>query len=269
MIHRAGLPALMATLCALAAVAAGATTREVTFGARGHVAGQLDRPDGAGPFPLVVLLPAAGFDRDGTSRDLTALRRIYLPLVKAANDAGWAVFRYDWTRGGPTRKDDVDRALAGIRTALDLPGVDPTRVVLVAHGAGGQVLRTGYPEFEEAIGYRALAGVVLLASDIGPQTGGRMAGDLVVIMSRANMPEAIAEATSAVAVHRRSMPDRRAEVLLLDGSNLALCDTADTAWRGWNGLPGSGRLRVEIGERLGKLLRDIAAETAPPVQAGR
>ena len=76
-------------------------------------------------------------------------------------------------------------------------------------------------------------------------------------------------ATSAVAVHRRSRPDRRAEILLLDGSNSALCDTSDPAWRGWNGLPGSGRLRVEIGERLGKLLRDIAAETAPPVQAGR
>jgi pimeloyl-ACP methyl ester carboxylesterase len=121
------------------------TEEEVSFenpAAAIKLAGSLMIPQGAGPFPAVVLIPKSGpFDRD----ERLLNHRVFLTLADYLARAGIAVLRMD-VRGvgksggkfaGSQVEDhagDVAAAMAYLRTRKD---VSAGRVGLVSHGEGG------------------------------------------------------------------------------------------------------------------------------------
>lgn len=252
---------LVVAVAPLIAGDAAAITREVTFGPGGRIAGQLDKPPGNGPFPLVVLVTAGGnLNRHGSSPDLAAFRDIYVPFVKIATDAGWSIFRYDRQGAGgsrPSNRNEVIDALDAVLTARELPDVDQEHIVIIAHASGTEMLAHGYQFFEEAIGFGALKGVVLLSSTVSSQTAGRMAGDLLVIIGESDEEQQAAVGAAAVSIHRRNYPDRRAEAIVVPGADHTLCDTTAAGWTGWDGMPGTCKVPQQVYDAVDRFLRGI------------
>ena len=236
-------------------------TREVTFGAGDAVHGQIDRPNGQGPFPLVFLLPAGGaVDRHGTSPSLKALVDIYEPIARDAVEAGWAIFRYD--RFAPGRSEIsaalfLDDALAGLRRALDMPTVDRTRVVIIANGYGTVQLRDSMERFLEVIGHAELKGTILLASELPPSAAAEIPGDLLVINGEADGDTDSPTMGGVLAAHRRAFPRATTEGIVLPGCGHALCDTTLVAWTGLQGTGGSCAIPDEAYAAIRRFIRRI------------
>jgi alpha-beta hydrolase superfamily lysophospholipase len=140
-------------------------SREVSFasadGAR--LAGTLTVPDrGTGPFPAVVLVHGSGpEDRD----EAIGPNAVFLQLSNALSNAGYAVLRYDKRgvakSGGAlfsgTRQHLLDDVRAAVRFARAQAEVDRTRIVLLGHSEGGELVPT------VALREPAVAGVILMA----------------------------------------------------------------------------------------------------------
>jgi uncharacterized protein len=106
--------------------------------------GTLTMPNGAGPFPAVVLVQGSGpHDRDETFGLNTPFRDLAWGLASA----GIAVLRYDkrtFVYGAQmaadpsitVRQETTDDAMAAIPLLRKTPKVDPTRVFLVGHSLG-------------------------------------------------------------------------------------------------------------------------------------
>lgn len=253
------LSALFLALVAYATAPA-VVTREVRFGRGDRLAGQIDKPAGLGPFPLVILIPGAGLDRTGRSSRFTALAGIYVPLVDIAVGNGWAMFRYDRAGSGMSLAsggDEVAGAVDAVRTARELPGVDTERVVIVAHASGTLLFAKGYDRFEELIGYRAIKGTVLLSSKVGAQTAGRMPGDLLIAIGQSVAATDSPVAAGAVSAHRRFLPERNADAMVLQNCDYALCDTTAPSWSGWSGAEGSCAIPGEAYAAVERFLQRI------------
>ena len=120
--------------------------RAVTVGsAPWALPGTLSMPDGAGPFPGVVLVQGSGpMDRDGT----VGPNKPYRDLAWGLASAGIAVLRYDkrtYVYGAQmaasastvtVRQETTDDAVAAVAVLRATPGVDPSRVYLVGHSLG-------------------------------------------------------------------------------------------------------------------------------------
>lgn len=116
---------------------------DVTFpGGDVTLAGTLTRPEGAGPFPAVVMITGSGAqDRDETIEG----HKPFLLLADTLTRAGFAVLRTD-DRGvggsggaasGTPYEVLADDALAGVAFLRGTDGIDPARVGLFGHSEGG------------------------------------------------------------------------------------------------------------------------------------
>ena len=114
------------------------------------VPGTLSVPHGDGPWPGVVLLSGGGpFDRDQTSGPNKPLKDLAWGLASR----GAAVVRFDKVtcahRGqvaGFTIADEyLPHAVAAVRLLRDHPAVDPARVFVAGHSAGGKAARASRP----------------------------------------------------------------------------------------------------------------------------
>jgi pimeloyl-ACP methyl ester carboxylesterase len=121
---------------------------EVTFeDASAHVrlAGALTLPEGAGPFPAVVLVSGSG---PNTRNEPILGHQIFLVLADYLTRHGIAVLRYDkrgtgasgGEYGKATTVDFADDALAAETFLRGRPGIDPTRVGLIGHSEGGLIV---------------------------------------------------------------------------------------------------------------------------------
>ena len=118
-------------------------TEDVTYrGAAGDLTGTLTLPDGAGPFPAVLLITGTG----AQDRDESVLgHRPFLVLADALTRGGTAVLRVDdrGVGGSAGRVADAtyDDLVADIRAGLAFlrarAEVDPARTGLVGHSEGG------------------------------------------------------------------------------------------------------------------------------------
>ncbi|ROR38115.1 alpha/beta hydrolase family protein [Kitasatospora cineracea] len=145
------------------------TEREVLLGTGPlAVPGTLTLPAGPGPWPAAVLLAGGGpFDRDGTSGPNKPLKDLAWGLASRRT----AVLRFDKPAfahpgrvpAGSTMADEyLPSALAAVELLRHLPGIDPDRVHLVGHSAGGKAA----PRIAAAD--PSVAGLVLLAADAEP-----------------------------------------------------------------------------------------------------
>ena len=135
------------------------------------------------PAPIVVLLHG-GFWLDPYERDLMG------PLAVALTDAGWATWNVEYRRLGPTGGGwpaTLADACAAIDAVADLATeqpIDPTRVVLLGHSAGAQLVlyaatRADAPDDAPGVAPRvrpcgvvSLAGVLDLEAAAGAELGG-------------------------------------------------------------------------------------------------
>lgn len=152
------------------------------------LAGTFTKPEGPGPFPVVLLIPGSGpHDRDETVFG----HKPFLVLADYLTRHGIAVLRYDDRGVGQstgnfssvTSRDLADDAAAGVRYLLTRPDVNKAHVGLIGHSEGGMLAPLA------ALGESAVAFTVLLA-------GSAVQGDQIVleqqerIMAASGMPEA-------------------------------------------------------------------------------
>jgi pimeloyl-ACP methyl ester carboxylesterase len=126
------------------------------------LAGTLTLPNGAGPWPAVVLVSGSGQqDRDETLMD----HKPFLVLADALSRAGIAVLRYDdrgvgGSKGDPSNATSLDfsrDAEAAVTWLQKQPGIDREKVGVVGHSEGGLIAAM------LAARRADLAGIVMLA----------------------------------------------------------------------------------------------------------
>jgi pimeloyl-ACP methyl ester carboxylesterase len=108
----------------------------------GKLAGTLTIPQGTGPFPAVLLLSGSGQqDRDETIFG----HKPYLIVADRLTRAGFATYRFDdrgtgKTVGAPLSLDtEIDDAGAILDVLKKQKEIDPKRVGIIGHSAGGMV----------------------------------------------------------------------------------------------------------------------------------
>jgi len=141
------------------------TSEEVTFRSRDgtRLAGTLTVPQNAGGrVPAVILVHGSGAqDRDET----VGPNPVFLQLSNALSNAGYAVLRYD-KRGvdksegnaaSMTRDQLIADVTAAYAFARSLPVIDSSRVFLLGHSEGGELVPS------VAATHRGVAGIILMA----------------------------------------------------------------------------------------------------------
>lgn len=132
----------------LASPAAGAprVVRDLPYVAEGDPAQRLDicTPEGAGPFPVVVLVHGggwgsgdkAGAERPNSGADIT-------PWFQPITDAGivWVSINYRLAPAHrwPAQLEDTRAALAWVRGHIAEHGGDSSRLAIMGHSAGGHL----------------------------------------------------------------------------------------------------------------------------------
>jgi dienelactone hydrolase len=143
--------------------------REVTIGTQWKLPGTLTVPNGAGPFPGVVLVHDSGpADQD----EATGAVKVFKDLAEGLASRGVVVLRYDKrTRAYPsvTQSRDytaetelIDDAVLAAGVLRAQPEVKPGRVFALGFGFGGYLL----PRIAEADG--KLAGMVIVNGNERP-----------------------------------------------------------------------------------------------------
>jgi pimeloyl-ACP methyl ester carboxylesterase len=165
------------------------------------LAGTLTIPEGAGPFPAVVMITGSG----AQDRDETLLgHKPFLVIADHLTRHGVAVLRADDRGVGgstgsvaeATAEDEVGDALAGVALLKSVPDIDGAHIGLIGHSEGAIVAPMASAQSAD------VAFIVLLA---GPGLKGR---DLLTMQSEAIMRAAGQEEgaiTKATTLHRGLM----------------------------------------------------------------
>lgn len=125
------------------------TASDVTVGSgEWALPGTLTMPNGAGPFPALVLVHGSGpNDRDET----LGPNKPFADLAAGLASRGVAVLRYDKrtkvypakmaaARGLTVKEEVVDDAVAALTLLRTQPRIDPARVFVLGHSLGGMLI---------------------------------------------------------------------------------------------------------------------------------
>lgn len=158
--------AWLAGLFAVASLEAATLKRDLVYGEAAGETLKLDicTPDGAGPFPVVILVHGGGWgsgDKSGAERpnsgaDIT-------PWFQPLTDAGiaWVSINYRLAPAHrwPAQIEDTRAAVAWVRSHIAEHGGDPARLALMGHSAGGHLaLMAAMPEPGEPAPVSAVVG---------------------------------------------------------------------------------------------------------------
>ena len=223
-------------------------SEEVAFDSAPGVvlAGTLTVPEGAGPFPAVVLLQGSGLsDRDAE----VGGHRTFEVLADHLTRSGVAVLRYDKRGGGRSTGDAgavglgdlAEDAEAAVRFVRGRSGVDPDRVGLVGHSEGALVAPV-------AAGPAEAAFLVLLMPPATP-TGPALVEQNVELAAASGAPPPVVESV-------RSMMDRVVAAAGSDADSVAVAAEIRSAFAD-SGLSGDA-LDASVRAHTSLLFRDIA-----------
>ena len=122
----------------LTSVPAQAPDERVTYGTDANQFAELRVPSGAGPHPVVALVHGGCFKTYGSFADLAA-------IADALKSRGIATLNVEYRRvdqaggGWPNTYLDLGKAVDHVRSLAQEHRLDLSRVVLVAHSAGGHL----------------------------------------------------------------------------------------------------------------------------------
>src|SRR5579872_6398005 len=121
-----------------AAAAAGGLQSDIEYGKAGDVSLKMDAwiPDGAGPFPTVILVHGGGWQNGDKQKN-------YQPFFEPLTQAGFAWFTVNYRLAPqypyPAAIDDVVAAIRYIEAHAREYKVDLKRVALTGESAGGHI----------------------------------------------------------------------------------------------------------------------------------
>jgi acetyl esterase/lipase len=131
--------ALMSSLAACAPLAAAELKTDIEYGKAGAESLRLDVsvPEGAGPFPVVVIVHGGGWGNGDKQKDITPL---FEPLTRAHFTWFSINYRLAPTNRWPACFEDVQTAIRWVKShAAEYKG-DPRRLALIGYSAGGQLV---------------------------------------------------------------------------------------------------------------------------------
>lgn len=227
-----------------------------------RLAGTLTTPDGAGPFPALLLLGDFG---QGQRDARPGTYQLLESLADYLSRQGFAVLRLDDRGTGQsggrtetatvaTRTADATQALAWLRAQ---PRVDATRVGMFGHGVGGNIaLRaaaaTATPAFVVAAGAIGQPGAAALA--VQPVMYGKQFGRDTTEMARQRQRLAASARAQAEAAQLRKEGANSAQVeLVLDQQRLRQRN--------------ADRKYAEANQKHQKAMLEIVQQTADPALA--
>lgn len=117
----------------------GELKKDIEFAKVGDVSLTLDAniPDGAGPFPTVILVHGGGFTKGDKA---SYIKPLFEPLTRA--NFAWFTINYrlapqhQW----PACADDVERAIRWVKAHAKEYKADPKRIALIGESAGGHLV---------------------------------------------------------------------------------------------------------------------------------
>jgi acetyl esterase/lipase len=130
---------VMSSLAAGSGLAAAELKTDLEYGRAGAESLRLDVsvPDGAGPFPVVLIVHGGGWGSGDKARDITPL---FEPLTRASFTWISINYRLAPTNRWPACFEDVQTAIRWVKAhAADYKG-DPQRLALIGYSAGGQLV---------------------------------------------------------------------------------------------------------------------------------
>lgn len=136
-------PDSLLTAEALAALPSQPPDARIPYGSDSSQVGELRLPDGAGPYPVVVLV------HGGCFKAAYATRQYLAQMGDALKAAGIATWNVEYRRlgepggGWPGTYADIGAAIDYLRTLAGQYPLDLGRVVLVGHSAGGHLALWG------------------------------------------------------------------------------------------------------------------------------
>ncbi len=230
------------------------SSEEVTFDSDPDVvlAGTFTVPEGAGPFPAVVLLQGSGLsDRDAR----IGRHRTFFVLADRLTRRGVAVLRYDKRGGGRSTGDaaamglhDLARdAEAAVRFVRSRPAVAPDRVGLIGHSEGSLVAPL-------AVGPAGADFLVLLAPPATP-TGPALVEQNARLAAASGAPPSVVESV-------RSMMERVVAATGSDVDSAAVAAEVRSAFA-TSGLSGDA-LDATVRAHTSPLFRDLARYDPEP-----
>ena len=135
----AGRPVETAPETIIAARGGAVVTTDIEYGRTGDESLHLDAsvPEGAGPFPVAILVHGGGWSGGDKQKDITPL---FEPLTKAKFTWFSINYRLAPKHRWPAGFDDVQTAIRWVKAhAAEYKG-DPRRIALLGHSAGGQLI---------------------------------------------------------------------------------------------------------------------------------
>jgi acetyl esterase/lipase len=113
-------------------------------------------PDGAGPFPMVVMVHGGGWTTGDKRKDITVVLE---PLTKSGEFTWFSInYRMAPTNHWPACYEDVQTAVRWAKThAVEYKG-DPQRVALMGYSAGGQLACLAAVQAKEDTRVQAVVG---------------------------------------------------------------------------------------------------------------
>ncbi|HVS51684.1 MAG TPA: alpha/beta hydrolase [Opitutaceae bacterium] len=151
-------------LLAVTAVARAELKTDVEYGRAGGERLLLDVnvPDGAGPFPVAILVHGGGWSRGdktgGVAGDSADIRP-WFPLFSEAKFTWFSIdYRLAPKNRWPACLEDVQTAIRWVKAhAAEFKG-DPRRIVLVGHSAGGHLVCLAAAEADDTTRVQAVVG---------------------------------------------------------------------------------------------------------------
>jgi acetyl esterase len=137
---RALLCCLLFTLSAVVETRGAAVVRpNLVYGVAGGIPLRLDEctPDGAGPFPAVIIVHGGGWTAGDKRRDVSVL----CPPLTSAGLAWFSInYRLAPQSPYPACLNDVETAIRWVKAQAADFNVDPQRIALLGESAGGQLV---------------------------------------------------------------------------------------------------------------------------------